>query len=163
MSRVQIRIAVESDAGPIALVLSEAFAEYRSQYTQMAFDATCPSIEVVLKRMSEGPVWVAELDGGVAGTVAAVSKGDRLYIRGMAILPAARGLAIGRLLLETVQQHALDHGRQRMTLSTTPFLSRAIRVYGVINRWMSAMPGVFLRRSRSSSLPRLGNLCRAAF
>jgi len=129
MSRVQIRIAVESDAGPIALVLSEAFAEYRSQYTQMAFDATCPSIEVILKRMSEGPVWVVELDGGVAGTVAAVSKDDRLYIRGMAILPAARGQAIGRLLLATVQQHALDHGHQGMTLSTTPFLSRAIRLY----------------------------------
>lgn len=129
MSRVQIRIAVESDAGPIALVLSEAFAEYRSQYTQTAFDATCPSIEVILKRMSEGPVWVAELDGEVAGTVAAVSKGDNLYIRGMAILPPARGQAIGRLLLETVEQHALNHGHQRITLSTTPFLSRAIRLY----------------------------------
>ena len=129
MSRVQIRIAAASDAESIALVLAEAFAEYRPQYTRAAFDATCPSSGAILKRMTEGPVWVAELDGAVAGTVAAVPKEDALYIRGMAILPAARGQAIGRLLLKTVEQHALGQGRQRMTLSTTPFLSRAIRLY----------------------------------
>ena len=129
MSRVLIRIAVVSDAGSIAQVLAEAFAEYRSLYTQAAFNATCPTSDVVLRRMTEGPVWVAELAGLVAGTVAAVSKGDGLYIRGMAILPAARGQATGRLLLETVEQYALEHGHQRMMLSTTPFLGRAIRLY----------------------------------
>ena len=129
MSRVLIRIAVVSDAGSIARVLAEAFAEYRSLYTQAAFDATCPASDTVLKRMTEGPVWVAELAGVVAGTVAAVSKGDALYIRGMAILPAARGQATGRLLLEIVEQYALEHGHQRVTLSTTPFLGRAIRLY----------------------------------
>ena len=129
MSRIQIRIAAPADAGPIARVLAEAFAEYRPQYTQAAFHATCPSSDVILKRMAEGPVWIADIDGMVAGTVAAVSVGDALHIRGMAIRPGARGQAIGRLLLERVKQHAVDQGHERMTLSTTPFLGRAIRLY----------------------------------
>ncbi len=79
--------------------------------------------------MQEGPLWVAVREGAILGTVAAISRGGDLYIRGMAVLPSARGQAIGELLLEHIGKYALAHGHKRLTLSTTPFLDRAIRLY----------------------------------
>jgi GNAT superfamily N-acetyltransferase len=41
--------------------------------------------------MQEGPVWVALRQGVTLGTAADVVKDESVYIRGMAVLPAARG------------------------------------------------------------------------
>jgi GNAT superfamily N-acetyltransferase len=79
--------------------------------------------------MGEGPVWVAVRDGAVVGTVSVVPRGESLYLRGMAVLPAARGRGLGEALLSRVEEFAAAHGYERLWLSTTPFLSRAIRLY----------------------------------
>ena len=79
--------------------------------------------------MAEGPIWVAVQEEVVLGTVSVVPLGDELYIRGMAVSPEARGLGLGELLLKTVEGFAFAHGHKRLTLSTTPFLLRAIRLY----------------------------------
>lgn len=47
----------------------------------------------------------------------------------MAILPEARGHRLGEHLLSEIEHYALAHGFQKLTLSTTPFLDRAIRLY----------------------------------
>ena len=79
--------------------------------------------------MNEGPMWVALYDEAIVGAVAAVSKGAALYVRGMGIVPAARGKGIGELLLEHVENLACVQSYKRMILSTTPFLIRAIKLY----------------------------------
>ncbi len=79
--------------------------------------------------MVEGPVWVAMRGSTALGTVAAVVKGSRLYMRGMAVLPAARGLGVAARLLAQVEQRACSQGCRSVFLSTTPFLSGAIRLY----------------------------------
>ena len=63
------------------------------------------------------------------GTVAAVVRDESVYIRSMAVLPAARGLGAGAKLLQQVEDWALSQRRPRLFLSTTPFLSSAIRLY----------------------------------
>lgn len=55
------------------------------------------------------------------------SKG--LYIRGMAIVPNARGKRIGVTLLQQAESFGLERGIRRLFLSTTPFLFRAITLY----------------------------------
>ena len=47
----------------------------------------------------------------------------------MAILPAARGNRIGEKLLEEIENFAIVNNFRRLSLSTTPFLCRAIRLY----------------------------------
>jgi putative acetyltransferase len=130
---IQIRAAGPDDALSVASVLDESFAEYKSFYTHEAFAATTPTAEQIMCRLREGPAWVALRDGAVVGTVAAVDrgvdKGEALYIRGMAVLPTARGQAIGELLLKRVEGFAAAHGYKRLVLSTTPYLTRAIRLY----------------------------------
>jgi GNAT superfamily N-acetyltransferase len=79
--------------------------------------------------MSEGPAWVALHNETIVGTASAVIQGAALYIRGMAVLPAARGRKVGELLLEEIESFAATQGLQSLVLSTTPFLSRAIRLY----------------------------------
>jgi ribosomal protein S18 acetylase RimI-like enzyme len=124
-----MRAAVPEDAPSIASVLRESFAEYEPLYTREGFAATTPASEQVRERIEEGPVWVA-LDGeAVVGTVSVVPKGESLYVRGMAVAPAARGRRIGELLLRRVEDFASAHGFTRLFLSTTPFLGPAIGLY----------------------------------
>lgn len=126
---IPIRLAVSAEAAPIAAVLYQSFVEYASLYTPEAFAATTPTTNQLQKRWGEGPVWVAVRNDLIVGTVGAVPKGEALYVRSMAILPAARGQGIGRLLLEQIERFAHERGDRRLFLSTTPFLIRAIRLY----------------------------------
>ncbi|HEV2689921.1 MAG TPA: GNAT family N-acetyltransferase [Bryobacteraceae bacterium] len=129
MTQIEIRLADARDAAWIQAILAEVFAEYRASYTDGGFDATVLSGAEIGQRMGEGPVWVATLDGTIVGTVAAVSKSDDLYIRGMAIVPKGRGHKIGQRLLGEIEKYARANGHRRLTLSTTPLLHRAIRLY----------------------------------
>ena len=128
-SSVRIRMAVAQDASSIASVLRESFLEYEPLYTQAGFNATTPVTDQVLDRIEEGPVWVVLDNDAIIGTVSVVPKEESLYVRGMAIVPAARGRKIGELLLRQVESFAAERGFKRLLLSTTPFLERAIQLY----------------------------------
>src|SRR5579884_984035 len=124
-----LRLATADDAAAISSVLHEAFREYRRLYTDAGFAATALSPELVQARIAEGPVWVVIRHNMVVATAAAVVKGPDLYIRGMAVLPSARGFRVGESLLATIETFAEREGYRRLFLSTTPFLDRAIRLY----------------------------------
>src|SRR3954469_12523482 len=114
ISGVRIREAATADAPAIASVLRESFMEYEALYTQEGFDATTPLSAQVQSRMEEGTVWVALDDEAVVvGTVSVVAKGESLYVRGMAIVPAARGRRIGESLLRRVESFAFERGFKR--------------------------------------------------
>lgn len=124
-----VRDAALAEVAAIAALLLEAFLEYEPQYTPAAFAATTPTADQIQKRWHEGPVWVALHQNRLAGTVAAVPQAPALYLRSMAVYPTARGQSIGKTLLNHVEEYAKAHGLKRMYLSTTPFLTDAIRLY----------------------------------
>jgi ribosomal protein S18 acetylase RimI-like enzyme len=126
---VQIRRATPADASAIAKVLLEAFAEHEDLYTAKSFAATTITSNDVRDRLEEGPVWLATARGEAVGTVSAVRRFDEVYLRGMAVVPYARGQGIGWRLLEHVSEFATASGCRRLILSTTPFLARAIQLY----------------------------------
>lgn len=126
---VCIRNAAIEEASAIASILLQAFIEYEALYTPAAFAATTPTASQIEARWHEGQVWVAIQNSNIVGTVAAVPKSSGLYIRSMAVLPAAKGQGIARKLLKEIETFAVDHGYKRLFLSTTPFLQRAIRLY----------------------------------
>jgi GNAT superfamily N-acetyltransferase len=128
-THIDIRRAAPEDASVIAQVLLDSFVEFRSLYTKGGFSATTPAPEEILARMREGPVWIASRENKVLGTVAAMVKGKAVYIRGMAVSPSARGSGTGTALLQHVENWAAAQGCVRLILSTTPFLSSAIRLY----------------------------------
>jgi ribosomal protein S18 acetylase RimI-like enzyme len=126
---ILIRRATKTDADALAAVLHTAFGEYEALYTPEGFAATTPIGEQIQQRMDEGPVWVALRTNAVIGTISAVLKGRGVYVRGMALLPTARGLGLGQSLLAQVEVFAHEQQAERLFLSTTPFLNRAIRLY----------------------------------
>ena len=126
---VHIQRASEADARAIASVLRQAFAEFEPLYTTRAFAATVLGTDGVSARLQEGPAWIATCQGHLAGTAAAVRKSTGIYVRGMAVVPAARGFGIGRRLLTEAESFAQVSGAGRLFLSTTPFLIGAIRLY----------------------------------
>lgn len=126
---VHIRLACSEDSAAISLVLRESFAEYEHLYTKAAYDVTTPGPSAVRDRMKEGPMWVATEDGQIVGTASALLTDNELHVRGMGVRPSARGREIGRLLLEYIEALAVGLHIQRLFLSTTPFLERAISLY----------------------------------
>ena len=128
-TEIEIRRAFLEDAPTIATVLLDSFIEFRGLYSDDGFAATTPGAEKVRLRMQEGPVWVALLRGAVSGTISAVLIADSAYIRGMAVVPSARGSGIGVALLQHAEDWAINQRCLRLFLSTTPFLGSAIRLY----------------------------------
>lgn len=113
----------------IAAILEESFAELEHLYTVRAYQETVISAEAVLRRIDDGPVWLAAAGEVATGTLSAMLTDTGLYLRGMAVVPAARGHHLGKLLLERAEELAHQESLARLYLSTTPFLAGAIRVY----------------------------------
>lgn len=127
---VLIRTARPADAAGIARVLREAFSPFEKLYTPAAFAATILDARRVRERFADqGRIWVASENKRAVGTVSAVDEGERLYIRSMAVSPAAQGIGIGQRLLGEVEKFALKKGFAGLFLYTTPFLAGAIRLY----------------------------------
>src|SRR5260370_32929235 len=116
-----IRLAGPDDAPAIAALLLQSFAEYKTLYTPEGFAATTPSSQEVLNRLNEGPVWVAICDAAIIGSVSVVTKGESLYVRGIAGLPSARGQQTGRLLLEYIERDATEQKYRRLFYHSTLF------------------------------------------
>jgi GNAT superfamily N-acetyltransferase len=126
---IHIRRAEVQDAATVSRILHESFVEFEPLYTAGGFAATTPTEEQVLDRMIEGPVWITFRHDDALGTVAAIVKGESIYMRGMAVLPSARKLGVAARLIETVEQWVAIQGSSRVFLTTTPFLHDAIRLY----------------------------------
>lgn len=126
---VQIRLAVPAESAIIAEILREAFSEFKDRYTPEATAAVAPPADLIALRFAEGPNWLALYKGEIAGTVSVLPEPAWLYIRSMAVLPAAQGQGIGQRLLSVVEQYAMENGFSRLFLYTTPFSQDAIRLY----------------------------------
>jgi GNAT superfamily N-acetyltransferase len=124
-----IRLALAADAPGIALVLCSSFSEYERAYTRNAFLATTPGRDEILRRLAEGPVWVATVDDEIVGTASGVVVGRTLTLRSVAVEPSRRGCGTGRKLLACAEEFAREHGFEALFLTTTPFLHDAIRLY----------------------------------
>src|SRR5215207_9160768 len=93
-----IRTATDRDGETISFLLDEAFQPFRHLYTAAAWAATVIDPAEARRRLREGPLWVAEQDGNLLGTVSLLLRDQEAYVRGMAVRPAAQGLKVGLAL-----------------------------------------------------------------
>jgi N-acetylglutamate synthase-like GNAT family acetyltransferase len=126
---LKIRLATPEDSASIAEVLHEAFLPFRKHYTAEAFAVVTASADVIASRFVEGPMWVAELNGKVVGTVSLTTEPEGQYIRSMAVRPEAQGLGIGHRLLDALNDHASESHIRRIFLYTTYFVPGAKEMY----------------------------------
>ena len=126
---VKIRRAVEADAEAISEILLESFSTFREHYTPEAFEIVTPSAELIIERFAEGPMWVAVLDGKIVASGSVLPEPEWLYVRSLAVVPAARGMGIAGKLLNVIEEHALTEGFEKLFLYTTYFSAGAVELY----------------------------------
>jgi GNAT superfamily N-acetyltransferase len=77
-----------------------------------------------------GQIYVARRGGDVVGTCAVLPhERDVLELVKLAVAPGARGLGLGRRLVETCVAYALDQGARRLVLLSNSRLGAALRLY----------------------------------
>lgn len=129
MSDLSIRLGAEGDAKIVAELIRDAFWPFRRHYTDGAFEYTTPGPDIIGGRFAEGPIWIAEADGLMVGTVSGLPEGERFYIRSMAVKSGMQGRGVGQRLLETLEAYARADGFEKLYLYTTFVLTGARRLY----------------------------------
>lgn len=128
LEELELREAVLADAPAIALVLREAFAEYRGQ-----LDPPSSSVDVtvhgVCQKMATAWATLAMHGTKVVGCVFFEPEDNYLYFFSLAVLPAYRERGIGRMLIEFVENRARTINLMGVRLSVRLALSRLHAYY----------------------------------
>jgi DNA-binding MarR family transcriptional regulator/GNAT superfamily N-acetyltransferase len=120
--------------GDMGWVTSAHGALYAQEYGwDIAFEALVAKItaEFIEKFDSQRErCWIAELDGAPAGSVFVVRKTDKIAkLRLLIVDPKARGLGLGKRLVDECLRFAKDAGYSSMTLWTQSILTAARGIY----------------------------------
>jgi RimJ/RimL family protein N-acetyltransferase len=126
-----VRRAAAQDAEAFASVVAAVAAEERWIGHEPPVDVPAFA-ERTRARIEDGEdvLWVLEEDGRVVGTLGLhATRASGVMAIGMCIVEDARGRGGGRLLMETVMEHALASPLHKVELEVWPDNERAIALY----------------------------------
>ena len=135
---VEVRDAGGSDLPAVRRVLLAAYQEYATALPPAVFGRYLAEILEVEERSGTGRLLVAEHGGRVVGTVTyyddAAAEGlgwpaGLAGLRALGVEPSARGLGIGRALVEACRHLALAAGAPVLCLHTAGFMTAALSLY----------------------------------
>lgn len=91
-----------------------------------------PMLDNYSALIGAGNVHVIESDGAVEGVLVLIPDGDSLLLDNVAVSPSAKGLGLGRAMLEFAEQAAIASGYPSIRLYTNEAMSENIELYSQI-------------------------------
>jgi ribosomal protein S18 acetylase RimI-like enzyme len=130
---VSIRRSLRDGDGDAIVALHDRV--YRAEYERN--DAFVAAVAAAVDRAvvagwprAGGAVWLVELEGVVAGSVALTDEGDRVgHVRWVVFAPELRGRGLGRKLVAELIAEARSAGMARLQLDTFSALKAAAHLY----------------------------------
>jgi predicted N-acetyltransferase YhbS len=105
-TNVSIRLATGADIAAIVSIVNLAF---QVEAFFLLHERT--NVDQVTEMFAKGEYLLAESgDGKLVGCVYFEKRGERAYFGMLSIDPARKGTGLGRLLIETVEEHARQKG-----------------------------------------------------
>lgn len=127
---VEVRPVRAKDVDAVVALVRDVLAEF-----DLEFGAGSSTDEALLALPASydehgGAFWVAEHDGAIIGSCGVYPVADGTYeLRKMYLHPKARGLGVGKRLLDRATSWARQRGGRRIVLDTTEQMTRAIVFY----------------------------------
>jgi len=116
-AQVTVRRAHRAEAGELSVVARAAKASWG--YPPAWLREWEPQLTFTPEYVASMHVFVAEVDGGVAGVVA-LGNGDDPEIEHLWVAPAHQGRGIGRALLERAMSVARERGWRALRIESDP-------------------------------------------
>ena len=104
-SGIIVRRATSQDARTMSRTLGLTSAR-RENYLAEALTNRFLTSTQIDHRLNEGPIWVAEVEGEIVGSVSIKSESDGLHIRSLAIRNDVEEQIVARELLRAVSEFA---------------------------------------------------------
>ena len=134
MQETTIRPIASGDAAALARVIRDTLSEFGAAKPGTAYyDASTDQLPELFARTPRSAYFVAERGGEVLGGggifPTAGLPPDTVELVKLYLLPAARGLGVGRALIQHCLEAARAAGYARVYLETTQELTQAIPLY----------------------------------
>ena len=137
---VALRDAREKDRAAVRALTLQAYSEYATVMAPSAWTELEQAIRRAVDSASGAERIVAERQGGIVGSVmlfppAAAAYGDIVQappwpeLRLLAVSPEARGMGVGRLLVDECVRRARASGATELGLHTSKSMATAIGMY----------------------------------
>ena len=86
-------------------------------------------VSLIALQRPEVSLLTARVDGEPVACGACVDQGDYVEVKRMYVLPACRGLGLGKQLLEAMETHIRHHGGRVVRLETGTAQTEALELY----------------------------------
>jgi putative acetyltransferase len=131
--KIIIRDILQSDNAALAKIVKNTLAEFGANHPgTVYYDPTTDAL-FELFQIEKAVYNVAEVNGEIAGGGGIYPTDglppDTCELVKMYLLPQARGLGLGKLLIEKCMEQAKDKGFKKIYLETMPELKQALNVY----------------------------------
>ena len=130
-SEIPVKIAIEDPRSANARFCIEQFALEVSRRLEVEFDpSTILSADPLALTAPKGVFLVAALHGNARGSAALGFNGKSgAILQRMWVSPSARGLGLGKRLIDEIEKKARENGVKSIRLETNSVLHEAIALY----------------------------------
>ena len=131
---ITIRPIKEKDNAAIATIIRSTLEEFGANLTgTVYYDATTDALYQLFQQASKAAYYVAEISGEVLGGggiyPTAGLPADTCELVKMYLLPKARGMGLGKKLIQQCIGFATASGYKNIYLETMPPLKQALKTY----------------------------------